>query len=91
MVVHATYSESLANLASLMDKVIDDRETVIITRRGRPPVALAAADELSGLHETVHLLSSPANAACLLAALAEAHSGSRPAASPEEIRAEIPA
>jgi hypothetical protein len=36
------------------------------------PVALVAAEELSGLLETAHLLRSPANAQRLLAALARA-------------------
>jgi antitoxin YefM len=57
-----TYTDARARLAPLMDAVVNDREPVIITRRGAEDVALIAADELSSLLETAHLLRSPANA-----------------------------
>lgn len=43
---------------------------VIIHRRGAEDVALIAADELTSLPETAHLLRSPANAERLLTMLA---------------------
>jgi antitoxin YefM len=60
-----------------MNRAVEDRETVIITRRGKPEVALIAAEELAGLQETAHLLRSPKNAERLLRALrrALAHRG----------------
>ena len=67
-----TYTEARANLARLWDRVAADRETVIITRRGAADVALIAADELTGLLETAHLLRSPKNATRLLQALQRA-------------------
>jgi antitoxin YefM len=45
---------------------------VIIQRRGADDVAMIAADELTSLLETVHLLRSPANAERLLSALTRA-------------------
>ena len=69
MSIQTTYTEARANLARLCDRVTEDRETVIITRRGRADVALIAADELAGLIETAHLLRSPKNAQRLLTAL----------------------
>ena len=69
MCIQTTYTEARANLARLCDRVTEDRETVIITRRGRADVALIAADELAGLIETAHLLRSPKNAQRLLTAL----------------------
>lgn len=69
MAIETTYTRARANFAGLWDRVIADRETVIITRRGEPDVALIAADELSSLLETAHLLRSPKNAARLLTAL----------------------
>jgi antitoxin YefM len=62
MVAVVSYTEARARLAPLMDAVVSDREPVIITRRGAEDVALIAADELSSLLETAHLLRSPANA-----------------------------
>jgi antitoxin YefM len=64
--------EARANLARLCDRVVNDRETVILTRRGKPAVALIAADELASLEETAYLLRSPRNAARLLTALNDA-------------------
>ncbi|MDO4904411.1 MAG: type II toxin-antitoxin system Phd/YefM family antitoxin [Lautropia sp.] len=52
-----------------MNRVSDDQEIVIVKRRDRPAVAMIAADELSALMETAHLLRSPANAKRLLEAL----------------------
>ncbi len=46
MVIRTTYTQARANLARLMEEVTENRETVIIRRRGRGDVALVAADEL---------------------------------------------
>ncbi len=75
MSIETTYSRARAEFASLMDRVSDDREVVIVRRRDRPPVAMIAADELASLMETAHLLRSPANAERLLAALGRARKG----------------
>ena len=48
MPVQTTYTDSRARLASLMSRAVEDRETVIITRRGKPEVALIAAEEHAG-------------------------------------------
>lgn len=72
MPIQTTYTAARARLASLIDRATDDRETIIITRRGKPGVALIAADELSSLQETAHLLRSPKNAERLLRALRRA-------------------
>ncbi len=69
MTIHAQYTQARAKLASLLDEVTENRETVIIQRRGHEDVAMISADELTGLLETAHLLRSPKNAARLLAAL----------------------
>ena len=59
-------------MAKLCNEVSSNETTVIIHRRGAEDVALVAANELSGLIETVHLLRSPRNAKRLLAALTRA-------------------
>lgn len=73
MTIETTYSQARADLASLMNRVSDDQEIVIVKRRDRPAVAMIAADELSALMETAHLLRSPANAKRLLDALNRSH------------------
>ena len=44
---------------TVVDRAVDDRETIIITRRSGARVALLAADELASYQETAHLLRSP--------------------------------
>ncbi len=72
MPVETTYTNLRAKLASVLDQVVDDREVVIVRRRGARDVALVPADELAGLMETAHLLRSPKNAQRLLTALRRA-------------------
>jgi antitoxin YefM len=55
-------------LAELCTRAAEDHEIVIIKRRKAGSVALIAADELSGLLETAHLLRSPRNAERLMKA-----------------------
>jgi antitoxin YefM len=72
MTVEISYSQARKQLAALLDEVTQDKEVVIINRRGRESAALIAADELASLTEAVHLLRSPANAERLLRALSRA-------------------
>jgi antitoxin YefM len=67
--VETTYTKLRENLASVMDRVANDREVVIVRRKGDQRVAMVPADELSGLLETAHLLRSPRNADRLLKAM----------------------
>lgn len=69
MAIETSYTEARANLAQLLDRVAQDREIVVINRRGREDVAMIAASELSSLVETAYLLRSPRNAQRLLEAL----------------------
>ena len=69
MTVKVTYTQARANLASLLDQAVDDREIIIVQRRDKEATALISADELESLLETAHLLRSPANARRLLSAL----------------------
>ena len=72
MITHTTYTQARARLAALCDTVTENRQVVIIQRRGAEDVALVSAAELEGLLETAHLLRSPKNAERLLQALARA-------------------
>lgn len=72
MPIETTYTAARQGLARLLDRVTNDREVVLIGRRGRPKAALVAADELESLLETAYLLRSPRNARRLLSALRRA-------------------
>ncbi len=58
-----TYTDARNQLTRLMDGVVRDREPITITRNGTGIVVLLAADEYDSMEETLHLLSTPANAA----------------------------
>jgi antitoxin YefM len=89
MAIETTYSQAREKLASLMNRVTDDLEVVIITRRGGKRVALIDAAEYEGLLETSHLLRSPRNAERLLLAFEQARRGEGLEISVEELRREV--
>lgn len=89
MPTETTYTSLRENLASILDQVVDQQETVIVRRRGARDVALIPAGELAGLVETAHLLRSPRNARRLLAALDRAGRAKTKPASVAELRREI--
>jgi len=69
---HVSYSELRRNLAEFMNKVCDDRDTLLVTRQGARSVVMLSEEDYEGLLETVHLLRSPANAARLLQSIQQA-------------------
>lgn len=88
MPTETTYTALRDNLASVLDHVVDDQETVIVRRKGARDVALVPASELAGLMETAYLLRSPKNAKRLLGALRRAKRGQLLKMSMEELRRE---
>ena len=86
MAVETTYTSLREHLSSVLDQVTDDREVVIVRRRGARDVALVPADELSSLMETAHLLRSPKNSERLLSALTRATKGKGRAESVEDLK-----
>lgn len=73
--VEITYSALRKSLESFLDRVVDDREVVVVKRRGARDVAIIAADELASIMETEYLLRSPKNAQRLREALRDANDG----------------
>lgn len=74
MSINVTYSQARAQLKTLMDHAVDDREVIFVRRRTGGDVAMIAADELESLLETAHLMRSSKNAQRLLKALSRARS-----------------
>ena len=89
MPIRTTYTKARAKLAHFCDEVTENREVVIISRRGAEDVVLIAASELAGLTETAHLLRSPRNAARLLKALERARAGTEMPQTVEELRRDL--
>src|SRR5437763_7826159 len=78
--IEITSTNLRQRLTATLDQVANEREVVVVRRRGKKSVAMIPAGELSGLMETAHLLRSPQNARRLLNALSrvpEARSRSR--------------
>ncbi|MGL5865147.1 MAG: type II toxin-antitoxin system Phd/YefM family antitoxin [Dermatophilaceae bacterium] len=69
------YAESRARYAQVLDRVIDDREEVVITRAGHEPVAIVSLEDYESLRETAYLLRSPANARRLLDSMEHLEAG----------------
>src|SRR5947207_7681958 len=75
MVDVTTYSEARQNLAKLLDRVVKDTEPVIVARKKRGSVVLVALSEWNSIQETLHLISTRANARALLDAMDAADRG----------------
>ena len=89
MATETSYSHLRAHLASMLDRVVEDQEVVIVRRRGARDVAMVPAMELAGLIETAHLLRSPRNTRRLLAALRRAENRTGKPSSVKRLRAEM--
>lgn len=87
--METTYTQARARFASLCDYATSTLEPVVIHRRGAEDVALVSAAELRSLHETLHLLRSPRNAARLLAAIERARARKTEPQTVDELRAEV--
>ena len=69
------FSDARNSLRTVIDQVVEDADVTVISRRDAPDAVVMSFDYYSSLMETVHLLSSPANAAHLAKSLAQARSG----------------
>lgn len=57
-----TVSQTRSNLKAVLDRVVADKAPVQIVRPKGEGVVLISQSEWEGMQETMHLLSSPANA-----------------------------
>lgn len=48
------YTNLRQNLASLLDEIIENREIILVSRKGKEDVAMLAASELSTMIEMLH-------------------------------------
>jgi len=66
------FPDADGDLCSVIDQVIDDADVTVISRDDAPAAVIMSLTHYSSLIETVHLLSSPANAAHLAKSIAQA-------------------
>jgi antitoxin YefM len=69
------FSDARNSLRSVIDQVVEDADITIISRRDAPDAVVMSLDHYNSLMETVHLLSSPANATHLARSIAQARAG----------------
>ena len=60
-----TFTEARNQLKTVLDRVVDDADYTVITRRDAEDTVVMSLEYFNSLLETVHLLKSPANAAHL--------------------------
>ena len=64
-----TYGEARAKLKHVMDRVVADRQPVVVTRRNAEAIVMVSLADWNAMEETLHLSSTPANAARLRASI----------------------
>lgn len=69
------FSDARNSLRTVIDRVVEDADVTVISRRDAPDAVVMSFDYYNSLMETVHLLSSPANAAHLATSIAQARAG----------------
>jgi len=70
-----SFTDTRARLKAVMDRVVADRSPVVITRQKAEAVVMVSLSDWNSMQETMHLLSTSANAARLSAAISELDAG----------------
>jgi antitoxin YefM len=70
-----TYSEARSSLKSVLDAVSDDADVTVISRRDGADAVVMSLDHYQSIMETMHPLSTPANAAHLAKSIAQHKAG----------------
>ncbi|MCA1322863.1 type II toxin-antitoxin system Phd/YefM family antitoxin [Herbaspirillum sp. alder98] len=70
------FTDARSNLKTVIDRVVEDADVTLITRRDAPNAVVMSQDYFDSLMETVYLLRSPANVAHLERSIAQLRDGS---------------
>lgn len=70
-----TYTEAREKLSDIIERVCEDHDPMIITKRRDKAVVLMSLEDYESLAETSYLLRSPRNARKLLEAIKELEEG----------------
>jgi len=66
-----SFTEARNGLKTVLDNVVNDADTTVITRRDSEDAVVMSLDFYNSLMETVYLLKSPANAAHLAKSISQ--------------------
>lgn len=70
-----SFTEARNSLKAVLDSVVNDADTTVITRRDSEDAVVMSLDYYNSLMETVHLLRSPKNAEHLERSIAQYRAG----------------
>ena len=70
-----SYTALRRTLAKTMEKVCDDHEPIIITRKSEGAVVMLSLEDYESLEETTYLLRSPKNLKRLVESIAQLEQG----------------
>ncbi len=70
-----SFTEARNGLKAVLDGVVNDADTTVITRRDSEDAVVMSLDYYNSLMETVHLLRSPKNAEHLNRSIAQYRAG----------------
>lgn len=69
------YSEARNSLKAVLDSVVEDADVAVITRRDAADAVVMSLDHYRSIVETLHLVSTPANATHLAKSIAQFKAG----------------
>lgn len=72
---HVGFTEFRQKLATHFDEIARSRAPLVVTRRKGTSMVVMSEEEYEAMQETLHLLASPANAARIMASIAELDAG----------------
>ena len=70
-----SYTALRNTLAKTMEKVCDDHEPIVITRKSQRAVVMLSLEDYESLEETTYLLRSPTNVKRLLESISQLEEG----------------
>lgn len=70
-----SYTNVRKNFADTMNKIAEDHEPVLITRKNSESVIMLSLEDYESLNETAYLLKSPKNALRLLESIKQIEDG----------------
>ncbi|MFT9291429.1 type II toxin-antitoxin system Phd/YefM family antitoxin [Gluconobacter oxydans] len=73
-----TYSDARARLKELMERVSEEHQEVVITRKNGKPVIMVSLEDWNALQETARLLAVPENVESLARSIMQLEADMQP-------------